>query len=209
MANARERWLAIRAPKRTRRLSKSSARKQLEFGRDNQLAEPSTKRFILSLERPGRTSGVRPVTDLIADGRALEADLRVAAALDGTDRNEALERACQPYLQLVTANAKDEYTGLRLMDIWRYFRHTWATRYRSSPGRNLFYLIRDAARPDHPVMGITALGNAVMQMGPRDDAIGWTIKGLKNAIADGRVSEAEVLEAFRAQIREDYSRGLH
>lgn len=197
-------WLYVR-PGAPGALSKSSARKQLEFGRDDQLAEPSTRKFILSLERPGRTSGVRPVTDLIADGRALEADLQVAAALHGASRNEALERACQPYLQLVTANAKDEYTGLRLMDIWRYFRHTWATRYRSSPGRNLFYLIRDAARPDHPVMGITALGNAVMQMGPRDDSIGWTIKGLNSAIADGRVSEAEVLEAFRARVREDYS----
>jgi hypothetical protein len=197
-------WLYVR-PGAPGALSKASARKQLEFGRDDQLAEPSTRKFILSLERPGRTSGVRPVTDLIADGRTLQADLRAAAALDGIARNVALERACRPYLQLVTVNAKDEHTGLRLMDVWRYFRHTWATRYRSSPGRNLFYLIRDAARPNHPVMGITALGNAVMQLGPRDDAVGWTIKGIKKAIADGRVSEGEVLDALRARIREDYS----
>lgn len=197
-------WLYVR-PGAPGPLSKVSARRQLEFGRDDQLAEPSMRKFIHSLERPGRTAGVRPVTDLIADGRQLEAELRAASALNDVAREEALERACRPYLQLVTADAKDEHTNLRLMDVWRYFRHTWATRYRSSPGRNLFYLIRDAARPNHPVMGITALGNTVMQLGPRDDAIGWTIDGLRQAIADGRVSDGEVLEALRARIMEDYS----
>jgi hypothetical protein len=193
-------------------LSKESARRQLEFGRDDQLSEPATRKFIISLERPGRTSGARPVTDLIADGRELAADLRSALLLEGAARDEALARACRPYLQLVTADARDEHTRLRLMDIWRYFRHTWASRYRSSPGRNLFYLIRDAARPNHPVMGITALGNAVMQLGPRDDQLGWTINGLKLALsspnhapAEDRISDQEVLDALRARVREDYA----
>lgn len=193
-------------------LSKESARRQLEFGRDDQLSEPATRKFIISLERPSRTSGVRPVTDLIADGRELAADLRTAALLEGAARDEALARACRPYLQLVTADARDEHTRLRLMDIWRYFRHTWASRYRSSPGRNLFYLIRDAARPNHPVMGITALGNAVMQLGPRDAQLGWTIEGLKEALsspekhpAEDRISDTEILGALRARVREDYT----
>ena len=193
-------------------LSKESARRQLEFGRDDQLSEPATRKFIISLERPSRTSGVQPVTDLIADGRELAADLRSASLLEGAAREEALARACRPYLQLVTSDTRDEHTGLRLMDIWRYFRHTWASRYRSSPGRNLFYLIRDAARPNHPVMGITALGNAVMQLGPRDDQLGWTTDGLAKALsspencpAEDRISDGEVLEALRARIREDYA----
>jgi hypothetical protein len=194
-------------------LSKESARRQLEFGRDDQLSEPATRKFIISLERPGRTSGARPVTDLIADGRELAAEFQAASRLEGAARDEALARACRPYLQLVTADARDEHTRLRLMDIWRYFRHTWASRYRSSPGRNLFYLIRDAARPNHPVMGITALGNAVMQLGPRDDRLGWTIDGLKAALslskndapAEDRISDQEVLDALRARVREDYA----
>ncbi|MHB0668616.1 Druantia anti-phage system protein DruA [Roseomonas mucosa] len=193
-------------------LSKESARRQLEFGRDDQLSEPATRKFIISLERPGRTSGAQPVTDLIADGRELAADLRSAALLEGAAREKALARACRPYLQLVTADTRDEHTRLRLMDIWRYFRHTWASRYRSSPGRNLFYLIRDAARPNHPVMGITALGNAVMQLGPRDDQLGWTIDGLRKALsfperypAEDRISDGEVLDALRARVREDYA----
>ena len=193
-------------------LSKDSARRQLEFGRADQLSEPATRKFIISLERPSRTSGVRPVTDLIADGRQLAADLNFAALLEGVAREEALAQLCRPYLQLVTADIRDEHTGLRLMDIWRYFRHTWASRYRSSPGRNLFYLIRDAARPNHPIMGITALGNAVMQLGPRDDQLGWTIDGLKKALsfpekcpAEDRINDREVLEALRERVREDYA----
>ena len=186
-------------------LSKSAARQQLEFGRDNQLAEPATRKFILSMERPHRTSGCRPVTDLIADGRVLAEELRSAALLDGPSQEAALANICQPYLQLVTSDARDPYTNLRLMDVWRYFRHTWATRYRSSPGRNLFYLIRDAARPNHPVMGITALGNTVMQLTPRDATIGWTVDGLRQAIADKRVTDEELLKAFRRRVEEDYA----
>jgi hypothetical protein len=197
-------WLYVR-PGSPGQISKDSARRQLEFGRDDQLSEASNRKFIVAMERPGRTSGVRPVTDLIADGRTLAVDLEVAAALQDGARDEALERVCRPYLQLVTPDARCEYTGQRLMDIWRYFRHTWATRYRSSPGRNLFYLIRDAARPNHPIMGITALGNAVMQLGPRDDAIGWTVDGLHEAIVDGRVGEQEVLDGFRSRVLEDYA----
>lgn len=197
-------WLYVR-PGGPGLLSKESARQQLEFGRDDQLGEASNRKFILMMERPGRTSGVRPVTDLIADGRTLFADLEKARPLQGRAQEKALERVCQPYLQLVTPDARCEHTGQRLMDVWRYFRHTWTTRYRSSPGRNLFYLIRDAARPNHPIMGITALGNAVMQLGPRDDAIGWTINGLLEAIGDGRVTEREVLDAFRTRVLEDYA----
>jgi S-DNA-T family DNA segregation ATPase FtsK/SpoIIIE len=39
------------------------------------------------------------------------------------------------------------------MDIWRYFRLTWSTPSESTPGRTIKYLIRDAAHPNHAVMG--------------------------------------------------------
>lgn len=197
-------WLYVR-PGAPGPMSKSAAQRQLEFGRDDQLAEPATRKFLLSMERPHRTSRVQPVTNLIADGRALAEDLRSAATLEGDLREAALARVCQPYVQLVTPDARDDYTKLRLMDVWRYFRHTWTTRYRSSPGRNLFYLIRDAARPNHPVVGITALGNAVMQLTPRDDALGWTLGGLRRALAEERVTDAELLDAFRQRVEDDYA----
>ncbi|WP_437537387.1 Druantia anti-phage system protein DruA [Sorangium sp. So ce726] len=184
---------------------KEAIRKQLEFGRADQLREHATRRFIVALERPTRFSSSRPVTHLIADGRRLARQLEPIAALTRAERVAHLAGICRPYLQLVDADGRDEHSGIRLMDIWRYFRHTWATRYRSSPGRNLFYLVRDAGQPNHPVMAITALGNAVMQLTCRDDALGWTRSGLEALIRRGEATDQEVLEALRARLLEDLS----
>lgn len=87
-------------------------------------------------------------------------------------------RVCDPYIQLVT-HEKDEHTGLDLTDIWRYFRYTWAIPYKTMPGRNLFYLVRDARQQYHPIMGIFALGNSVLNLTVRDDDIGWTLESIK------------------------------
>lgn len=87
-------------------------------------------------------------------------------------------RVCEPYIQLVT-HEKDEHTGLDLTDIWRYFRYTWAIPYKTMPGRNLFYLVRDARQQYHPIMGIFALGNSVLNLTVRDDDIGWTLESIK------------------------------
>src|SRR5262249_35999186 len=138
-----------------------------------------------------------------ADGRRLAEQLRPIAAVPRPLRADMLECICQPYLQLVSEE-RDEFTNQRLIDIWRYFRHGWSTRYRSTPGRNLFYLVRDAAQPNHPVIGITALGNTVMQLTPRDAELGWTLSGLLDICSRGEVSEAEVLRAFRARLEDDF-----
>ncbi|MCW5631859.1 MAG: DUF4338 domain-containing protein [Rubrivivax sp.] len=182
---------------------KEQIRQQLLYGRDNQLAEDSNKRFIYGLERPTRYSSCKPVTDLIADGRRLHEQLTHAAAVPEEQRAAALAQVCRPYLQLVSEE-RDEFTNIRLIDIWRYFRHSWSTRYRSSPGRNLFYLVRDAAQPNHPVVGISALGNTVMQLTPRDETLGWTMEGLLKVHREGLVGNEEVLAAFLARLREDY-----
>jgi hypothetical protein len=66
-----------------------------------------------------------------------------------------------------------EQTGLRLGDIWRYFRHTWSNTYKSIPGRSMMILIRDAAARCHPVIGIAGLGSSVVQQKTHDKWIGW------------------------------------
>lgn len=198
-------WISVRPPKALSPADrKASIRQQLLFGRDDQLSEYSNRRFIFALEKPSKYSSSKPVTDLIADGRRLSEQIEAIKALTTNQQPEALKRVCQPYLQLVTEE-RDQYTNIRLIDVWRYFRHSWSTRYRSSPGRNLFYLVRDAGQPNHAVMGIAALGNAVMQLTPRDRALGWTIDGLLDAIKQGLVSNAEILTAFRRRLEEDYS----
>jgi hypothetical protein len=196
-------WIEVRPAHANGGPPKEAIRRQLEFGRADQLREPATKRFIVGMERPARSSGCLPVTELVADGRRLAAQLGPIAELPRIERATALAQTCQPYLQLVDPTARDTHTGLRLMDVWRYFRHTWLTRYRSAPGRNVFYLVRDAAQPNHPVMAITALGNAVMQLTTRDDILGWTAKGLRDLIHKGVATDAEVLTALRVRLLED------
>ncbi|MFO1038941.1 MAG: DUF4338 domain-containing protein [Geminicoccaceae bacterium] len=196
-------WIQVRPPRTNS--SKEAIRRQLEFARADQLREAATKRFLMGLERPARSSGCLPVTELIADGRRLAAQLAPIASLPRAERAQALSLICQPYLQLVDPTSRDVHSGIRLMDLWRYFRHTWLTRYRSSPGRNLFYLVRDAAQPKHPIMAITALGNAVMQLTPRDDSLGWSTKGLTDIIRKGIATEEEILVALRTRLVEDIS----
>lgn len=98
------------------------------------------------------------------------------------NRIRSKQKVCDPYVQLVT-NERDEYTGYKLSDIWRYFRYTWSIPYKTMPGRNLYYLVRDRLQSEHPVIGIFALGNSVLNLTVRDDDIGWTVEAIKNEMS--------------------------
>ncbi|MCY1072549.1 DUF4338 domain-containing protein [Nannocystis sp. RBIL2] len=52
-------------------------------------------------------------------------------------------------------------------------------------------------------MAITALGNAVMQLACRDEALGWTRSGLEALVRRGEATDREVLEALRVRLLED------
>lgn len=104
------------------------------------------------------------------------------------DKNRLIEaiigngKICEPYIQLVTSG-KDSQTGYKLSDIWRYFRYTWSIPYKTMPGRNLFYLVRDRSQKYHPIIGIFALGNSVLNLTVRDNDIGWTVDAIKNELS--------------------------
>jgi hypothetical protein len=83
-----------------------------------------------------------------------------------------------PVLELVTLEARDPFTKNKLQDVWRYTRLQWSIPYQQTPGRNVHYLIRDAAGPNRPVIGIAALGNAILGLSKRDDALGWSVQSL-------------------------------
>ena len=161
---------------------KQQLRKALVAHRDSQLREPAIQRFVQRMEAVRRYRGQRvSVRSLLVEPTQLAADLGAAlAAPAGAARQARLAGLVQPYLQLATAEA-DEHTGLRLLDIWRYCRHTWSLPYHSQPGRRMFYLVRDRARPRHPIVGIAALGSAVVQISLRDRAVGWDLKTLRHA----------------------------
>lgn len=156
---------------------KAQIRDSMQEERLAKLCAPATRRFIHLLERgdPKR----KTILNLIRDGSELAQSLR---RLKTSPTVAALRTVVSPYLQLVEGEERDEHTGLRLIDIWRYFRYLWAIPYLATPGRNIFYLVRDSACAHHPVIGIAALGNSVVQLGERDRFIGWSVDGLADRL---------------------------
>ena len=152
---------------------KARVRAQELVKRDEQLRTPAARSFIKGMER-NRLHGSRFVSifSLMRDGRELSASL-AAVLRAGAPTVTALRRVLDPYLVVVDKDARCPHTGLLLQDIWRYFRHTWTNQYTSTPGRTMAFLVRDRARPEHPIIGIGALGSPIVQIKERDRWIGW------------------------------------
>lgn len=165
---------------------KARVRAALQSARLRQLQEPSVRQFFVRVERRSLRSGKRAsVIDLVDDGASLAKALKAIEGLSDAEREVALKGIIDPVVEVAEAGAKCPDTGLPLIDIWRYFRHTWAHEYRSIPGRQMMVLIRNAARPLRPVIGIAMLASPVMRLAARDRWIGW----LRDA-AQERISTA-------------------
>jgi len=184
---ARQGWLmelAVRGPRVTLTrppeqandpvAEKNRIRRQELMKRKEQLSKPAVRDFVRAMEvkRVYRSRFVS-ILSLARDGRELGAALRAANELPPAERATRLDGLIQPYLQFVDDVTRCELTGFRLMDIWRYFRHTWANQYLSVPGRTMQFLVRDRAAPLHPIIGICALSSPIVQIRARDLWIGW------------------------------------
>lgn len=154
---------------------KARVRTGLLLERDQVLCEPSTRQFVARMERRRRSPHGEWISiySLMRDGSELAQHLHQAAMLaEGTAREEFLRGVIRPYLQPVD-DSRCAHTGFALKDIWRYFRLTWTNAPKTVPGRNVWFLVRDAAVRHHPVIGIAALGSAIVQLTVRDRWIGW------------------------------------
>lgn len=181
---------------------KFRVRRTLQSARARQLAEPSVRKFFAKIERPQRRPDGRTVSiaDLIDSGAELAAALRDVNALPESDREAALAKIVDPVIEVCEAGARCPDTGLRLIDIWRYFRHTWAHEYRAIPGRQMLVLIRNAARPNRPVMGIAMLASPVMRLTTRDMWIGWLTEAAENNVAEGNWCKKTFARSLCARI---------
>jgi hypothetical protein len=152
---------------------KARIRRQELVKRDSQLRQAAVQGFLRSMERTRVFDGkFTSIFSLMRDGRELAEGLQKARAHGGSAG--ALASVVDPYLNFVESEeATCPFTGLRLMGIWRYFRHTWSNQYTSVPGRTMMFLVRDRAAPLHPIIGIGALSSPVMQIRERDTWIGW------------------------------------
>lgn len=182
-----------------------------EVARQRQLAEPSVRKFIAKMQAPRwhRQTEVSVAT-LIDDGADLAQALGSVANLPESQRAEALAAIVDPVLEVVTSDGRCAHTGLYLRDIWRYFRHTWSLEYRPTPGRNMQVIVRNAARPNAPVMGIAALTNPILNLEDRDFWIGWnynavfaTLQAEPEHWPSFRETLVSVLEAAQGEIRSD------
>lgn len=179
-------------------MSREMLRQRLLVRRNEQLLKPSVREFVEKMERWRLYRGTRTsIFSLMRDGRAL-----ARALADGAPLGDLVD----PYVQFVTSEGVCELTGLRMLDIWRYFRHTWSNPYESVPGRSLQLLVRDRAAPFHPVIGIAALSSAAVRLGPRDRYIGWDTDQVVDRLVAGEsaVALAWGREVIRNAISEIY-----
>ena len=159
-----------------------------------QLSEPAVGELARRLENPSLRSGKKPVGCLMADGDELHARLLAARHLPNSG-DDPLATAIRPYLQWVTPDGSDEFTGHPLREIWRYFRHSWSIPQFSTPGRQMLYLVRDAAHPCHAVMGLIGLNNGALQMGKdREYHLGWNLPALSERLRAAASSQCLVAE---------------
>lgn len=180
---------------------KARVRAALQIGRSRQLREPSVRQFLVRMERPThRPQGTTSVLDLIDDGAALAKAFKKIAKLPTDQQDHELSKLVDPIVEVCEAGAKCTDTGLNLIDIWRYFRHTWAHEYRSIPGRQMLVLVRNAARPRRPIMGIAMLSSPVMRLGPRDHWIGWTREAAEEKLNSNQWNQRDFARSLRERI---------
>lgn len=179
--------------------SKVAIREELRPVVDEQLDQPSVRDFLRRMEQGTRAKG--SVLELAANSSELGDRLAPALSAIGEAKVEALRSAVRPYLQRATGEL-DPHTRIPLRDLWRYFRFSWSIPQTPVPGRQLLYLVRDAAHPKHAVMGIAALNNSPLEMGEvRETFIGWHRVAVAKRFLDARAFGAEALRAELDWIR--------
>lgn len=177
-------------------------RGQLAARRNEQLREQAVREFISQMEIGHFHRGQRvSIFSLMRDGR----DLADAIVKCGSEEGLS-DDLIRPYVQVISQGDVCEQTGFLLNDIWRYFRHTWASPYESIPGRTMMILVRDAAAPYHPIIGIAALSSAAVKLAARDDAIGWDGERFREECETEPTNQIAnwVLEAIDAALADIY-----
>jgi len=191
----------LQQPGETVEAAKQRLRQALTVGRDRQLSEPSVQKFTGRMHRAVRRHGRKTsIANVIDDGAELERLLQGIRRLPVEEAMTRLKSVIDPVIEPCDSDTKCSDTGLNLIDIWRYFRHSWSLEYRSVPGRQLAFLIRNASRPDRPVMGIAMLASPVVRMRVRDSWIGWTSEQLISDIEQGTVDAELALRALTARL---------
>jgi hypothetical protein len=193
-------------PGETVERAKKRLREALLVARRRQLEEPGVLRFLQRMHRVVRRQNhPTSIAHLVDNGAELARLFRHTQQLSTDQKEAALSKIIDPVIEGCDEDARCAYTGLRLIDIWRYFRHTWSLEYRPIPGRQLPILIRNAARPGRPVMGIAMLASPVVRSRTRDDWIGWTAHAIFSAVESGAIQPNDIMGALLRRLNQSIS----
>ena len=159
---------------------------------NKQLASDSVRSFIDKMERQKNFK-----EKSVSIFNLVDSGLELAAIIGDFDKNsqsieDDFNKTIKPYIQVCEDGIKCEKTGLYLLDIWRYFRHSWSLEYKPTPGRTMRMLIRNKARPSWPVMGIAMLASPAMNLYIRDEWIQWRLDDIFEGLVDHTL-KAEVV----------------
>lgn len=182
--------------------AKARVREGLMRASNRQIATESVQSFIRTMEKDRVFKNkIVSIGTLVDDGGDLAAKLAKIAPSHFTERTAQLRKLVRPVIQICDPESSCDFTGLKLQDVWRYFRHSWSLEYNPSPGRTLRVLIRNKARPNWPVMGIAMLASPAANLYSRDEWIGWRLENVTEGIADGSLDAAKVATALVAVLK--------
>ena len=106
--------------------------------------------------------------EVIAANRPwIDAHLDLARA-NLASATEALESPLEPVLEVVESEQERA--------LFRMYRYSWSSPATEYVGRRIRLLVRDAALPQRPVIGIAALGSSIIHVPDRDAYIGWSTR---------------------------------
>ena len=179
---------------------KERLRTYLKSGQRRQLNEPSVQKFMHRMFNVVRPQGRHSIVSVIDNGQELADLISKASSLEEHKRDAYLSKIIKPKIEVCDADARCPDTGLKLLDIWRFFRHTWLTEYRPIPGRQMPVLIRNAARKNRPVMGIAMLASPVMRLSVRDKWIGWETNLVLDGLRDGKIDRSSFIVAMHKRL---------
>ena len=130
--------------------------------------------FINKLRKPPVGSKNKSIDLLVDNGDELKKLFeKVNSLKDENKKVEALKKIIKPEIQHCFLDETCSFTGLRLMDIWRYFRLTWSMPYQTSNARTMPFLVRNGARPNKPIIGIFQLVNPFFNNTGRNSFLRW------------------------------------
>ena len=196
----------LRGASETAEDAKLRLRTALQIGQQRQLLDPSVQRFLARVTATRWRGGVKAsVLDLVENGAELANALAAIRDRPPEASLAALKDVVDPSLEVITDDARCSTTGIRLLDIWRFFRHTWSLEYRSMPGRQLPVLIRNEARPNRPVIGIAQLASPVLRTKPRDNWLRWTPAPFIDALQQGLWPIDDAMDALHTRLQQSVS----